>query len=305
MSAVAAIDVGTNTVRLLVASPSPGGYEELARLLTIPRLGHDVDANGRLDLERIQKTVAAVAGYVVTAHELGAKRIRIAATSAVRDASNREVFLDAVLAATDVRPDVLSGDEEAALAFAGASTSFSGERLKVVIDIGGGSTEMVAGRDRVLAARSVDIGSVRLTERHLRADLPSESQVRAARTDAASALDASAAHIAGVCGGETPIVIGVAGTFTTLTALSLGLTSYDRARVHKASLSLPDVTTLGDRLALMPVAERAANPVITPGRADAIVAGAILAQEAMRSLGVQAVTVSETDILDGLLISLL
>lgn len=300
---VAAVDVGTNSVRLLVADATGGVVAEIERTLAITRLGEGVDATRRLQPAPLARTVARIAADVERARELGATRIRVVATSAVRDAANAGEFAAAVHAASGLVPEVVSGQEEARLAFAGATTSLHGPVL--VVDVGGGSTEFVYGHGRVEAACSLDVGSVRLTERHVRADPPEAFELDAVRAEARRAVQtARSALAATLAEAPRPDLVGVAGTITTIAAIALGLAGYDRDAIHHARLARATVGEIAARLAAMTVAERRTLPAMPLGREDVIVAGALLLESAMDGLGFDEILVSETDILDGIALSI-
>ncbi len=230
MSRTAAIDVGTNSVRLYVADVARDGVNPVERDLIITRLGEGVDASRVLGEEPLRRTVAAIASYHGRALASGAKHVRIAATSAVRDAANREAFLAAVRDATGVTPEVLTGEQEARTSFLGATSELEAGGPFLVLDVGGGSTEFVVGDRTVEAWTSVDIGSVRLTERHVRTDPPSPSELEAVKADADAAVDEAKA----VVGSVPATLVGLAGTVTTIAAVALGLDGYDRDRIHHA-----------------------------------------------------------------------
>jgi exopolyphosphatase/guanosine-5'-triphosphate,3'-diphosphate pyrophosphatase len=233
---------------------------------------------------------------------LGTVRVRAAATSAVRDASNRRELFDSVRTLVGVDPEILTGEQEAGLSFLGATGGLDRPGPFLVFDIGGGSTELVVGTERPEAAVSVDMGSVRLTERVNPADPPSEEDLRAMAESAAEAL-AEAKRT--VPGGRARTLVGVAGTTTTVQALALGLPVYDPEAIHRSVLSRADAERVTRDLARMTVAERAALPVMAPGREDVIVAGALILLEIFRRWGFDRCVVSETDILDGLVIEML
>jgi exopolyphosphatase / guanosine-5'-triphosphate,3'-diphosphate pyrophosphatase len=299
---LAAIDVGTNSTRLLVADVEDGRITaEHAREMVITRLGKGVDRTRRFDEGALRRTLQVLAGYAATCRELGVQRSRLVATSATRDASNRRRFLDGARELVGVEAEVLTGRQEAATAFLGATHDLPGERRTLVVDIGGGSTELIIGRPSTApeAMVSLDVGCVRLHERHLHDDPPSAAQVAALRDDAA-------AHLAEVAGVFDPAsaerVVGVAGTITTVTAIALGLDAYDPSRIHRATVSATEVAATAERLAAMTVAERAALPVMASGREDVIAAGALLLDELVRGFGFPGLVASETDILDGVLL---
>jgi exopolyphosphatase/guanosine-5'-triphosphate,3'-diphosphate pyrophosphatase len=308
---VAAIDCGTNSIRLLVADldPQAGTQSEVLRRMEIVRLGQGVDATGRLAPEALARTFAACDDYAAQIRELGAERVRFAATSATRDAANRDEFFVGVRDRFGVEPEVITGDEEAALSFAGATQAVARDARDggghpapyLVVDIGGGSTEFVLGERDVEAARSVDIGCVRLTERHFSQDPPSAEQVEAARRDIDAAIDL-AASIVPIH--EAKTLVGVAGSVTTVAAISLGLAEYDRERVHLSRIPADDVRAVAADLLVSTHEQRAANPVIHPGRVDVIGAGALILAQIVDRLGLAEVVVSEHDILDGIALSL-
>jgi exopolyphosphatase/guanosine-5'-triphosphate,3'-diphosphate pyrophosphatase len=299
---VAAIDVGTNSVRLLVARAGEGDLVELARDMIITRLGQGVDRTKKLDLEALRRTTDVLQRYVRRARALGAVRVRVAATSAVRDASNREELFELVTELTDAPPEVLTGEQEASLSFLGATGGLDRAAPFLVFDIGGGSTELVLGTERPEAAVSVDTGSVRITERVAPADPPTDDDVRAMAEIAGEALS-QAERV--VPPGRAATLIGVAGTTTTVQAIALGLPFYDPEALHRTVLSLAEAERVAGDLARMPVAERAALPVMAPGREDVIVAGSMILLEILRRWGFDECVVSERDLLDGLVIEML
>jgi exopolyphosphatase / guanosine-5'-triphosphate,3'-diphosphate pyrophosphatase len=301
---LAAMDLGTNSTRLLVADVDGGRVvAEHDRETIITRLGKGVDRTGRLDPAALRRTLDVLAGYAATCRRLGVQHRRVVATSATRDAGNRQEFLDGVRALLGVEAEVLSGREEAATAYRGATHDLPGGGRTLVVDIGGGSTELILGASigHPEAMVSLDLGCVRLHERHLHSDPPTAAEVAALRADAA-------AQLAGVTETLDPAsaerVVGVAGTITTVTAIGLGLDAYDPARIHRAALSAAEIAGVAEKLAAMTVAERAAIPVMAKGREDVIAAGALLLDELVRTFGFQRVIASETDILDGVLLGL-
>jgi exopolyphosphatase/guanosine-5'-triphosphate,3'-diphosphate pyrophosphatase len=313
---LAAFDVGTNSTRLLVADVEGGVVvAEHAREMVITRLGQGVDRNGRFDPAALARTLEVLAGYAETCRRLGVERRRLVATSATRDAADRQRFVDGVRDLLGVDAEVLTGRAEAAAAYRGATAGGVRERRSgpdgpgrpaeaptLVVDLGGGSTELISGRgDRVEATVSLDIGCVRLFERHLHDDPPAAAQVAALRADVA-------AHLARVPAVLDPRaaerVVGVAGTVTTVAAIALGLEAYDRRRIHLATVEAAEIAATAEKLAAMTTAERAALPVMAPGREDVIAAGALLLDELLQRFGVRRVTASETDILDGVLLGL-
>lgn len=308
MTRVAAIDCGTNSIRLLVADadPATGELVELARRMEIVRLGQGVDRTGRLAPEALERTFAACREYAAVIREHGAEKVRFVATSASRDAENRDDFVRGVLDILGVEPEVISGDQEAAFSFDGATKELAGRddlaKPYLVVDIGGGSTEFVVGDDRVRAARSVDIGCVRMTERHLVrdgvvSDPPSPEGAEAIRADVTAALD--------LAGESVPItsaatLVGLAGTVTTVAAIALSLEEYDSEAIHHSRVSLEQVREITARLLASTHAERAAIGAMHPGRVDVIASGALILQAVMERTGAREVVVSEHDILDGI-----
>lgn len=294
MTRVAAIDCGTNSVRLLIVD----GTTELHREMRIVRLGEGVDRTGVLAPAALERTRAALMDYVATCRELMVERVRMVATSATRDAGNRAEFVAMVQQVPGVEPEVVTGEEEAALSFVGATRDLDrhvGPFL--VVDIGGGSTEFVLGTTEVDAARSVDIGCVRLTERHLLDDPPTAAQIASAEAD----VDAALALVRAVVPVERArTVVCLAGSSTTAAAVALELPSYDSGAIHGARLRAPVVRQACDRLLAMTRAERAALPVMHPGRVDVIGAGALVLRTVVDRLDLSEITISEADILDGI-----
>ncbi|MFI1657721.1 exopolyphosphatase [Streptomyces sp. NPDC020472] len=302
MTRVAGIDCGTNSIRLLVADvhPETGELIELDRRMTIVRLGQGVDKTGRLAPEALERTFAACREYAEVIRELGAERIRFVATSASRDAENRADFVNGVVEILGVEPEVITGDQEAEFSFTGATGELHGDDRRLVVDIGGGSTEFVVGNKHVEAARSVDIGCVRLTERHVRHDPPTAEEVAAIRADVRAALDLAAEAVP-IDTAET--LVGLAGSVTTVAAIALGLPEYDSEKVHHSRLSAAQVAEVTERLLASTHDERAAIPVVHPGRVDVIIAGALVLREIVERVGAREVVVSEHDILDGIALS--
>lgn len=286
---VGAIDIGTNTVRMLVRD----GHVEMARRVEVVGLGEGVDATGVLSGAAMDRAAAMLGEYGAAMRALGVERMRAVATSACRDAANADEFLDRIAATLGVRPTVIDGDEEAALSFRGATGALGGDGPSLVIDIGGGSTEFVFGERSIAYSRSLDIGSVRLTDRLLSERPASSERVAAAARHVAEA-------IATVRLPEEPRrVIGVAGTFTALAGVHLALETYDRTRVHASTLGVSDLDDLVDRMSRLTIAETAGLPSMDPKRAPVLLAGAVIAAEAIRHIG-QAAIVSEYDLLDAL-----
>lgn len=295
---VAAIDCGTNSLRLLVADVG-SGLLEIDRRTEIVRLGQDVDRTGRLSRVALDRTFTVLDTYARRIDELGAGRVRMVATSATRDAANLDEFVDGVVSRVGVPPEVISGDEEARLSFTGATRDLpaSVPAPYLVADIGGGSTELVLGSSDVGAGRSIDVGCVRLTERHFVADPPTAGQVTAARADIEAGLDVAAASVPM---SQAASLIGLAGTVTTIGGIHLGLAAYDAEAIHHSRIPAAAVRAISDRLLASTHAERVAIPVMHPGRADVIAAGALILQAIVERSGVAHVVVSEHDILDGI-----
>lgn len=311
MTRVGAIDCGTHSIRLLVADvdPASGRLVDVVRRMEIVRLGEGVDRTGRIGEQGMARTLAMTAEYARTCSDLGVDRVRFVATSASRDAANRDEFVDGVRTRLGVEPEVVEGSVEAGLSFAGATRELVADGLAgpfVVVDIGGGSTEVVRGTSSVEASLSVDVGCVRLTERYLASDPPSEDEVLAARADVEQALD-QVAEVVPLDGVGT--LVGLAGTVTTVAAVALDLTTYDPARIHRAVLGVDQVRDTCDRLLAMSRAQRAALAPMHPGRVDVIGAGALVWWAVIDRLversGLTEVVVSEHDILDGIAFSLL
>ncbi len=298
MSRTAAIDVGTNSVRLYVADVAGDGVNPVERDLIITRLGEGVDATRTLGEEPLRRTVAAIASYHRRALASGAKHVLIAATSAVRDAANREVFLAAVRDATGVVPEVLTGEQEARTSFLGATSELDAGGPFLVLDIGGGSTEFVVGERTVEAWTSIDIGSVRLTERHVRNDPPTDAELDALVADA----DAGVAQAKEAVGSRAETIVGLAGTVTTVAAMALGLEGYDRDAIHHAVLDVHLLREMDGILNVMTNERRRKLPAMPPGREDVIVAGSTILISVMEGFGFDRLLVSEADILDGLVL---
>ncbi|MEO3812126.1 Ppx/GppA phosphatase family protein [Sphaerisporangium sp. B11E5] len=297
MTRVAAIDCGTNSVRLLIADLAGRELSDVERRMEIVRLGAGVDRTGRLAPEALERTFTAMRGYAKLVRSHGATRVRVVATSATRDASNRAEFADGVREIFGVRPEVVTGAEEAHLSFLGATAGLTGAAPPVlVVDIGGGSTEFVLGTADVDVAISVDIGCVRLTERHF-SDGATGAAVAAATADIDAALDRVAAEVP-VSRART--LIGLAGSVTTVAGIALGLSAYDPARIHGSRVPAAEVHAVSRRLLAMTHDERAAIPVMHPGRVDVIGAGALILDRVVRRFGFDDVLVSEHDILDGI-----
>ena len=303
---VAAIDCGTNSLRLLIADVDAAAHRltDIKRRMEIVRLGQGVDATGRLAPEALARTMRVLDDYAAEIHSARAKTVRMVATSATRDASNASEFTDGVLATIGVTPEVISGSEEARLSFIGATTELAAEGAPLppylVVDIGGGSTEFVLGSDANaadLAGISVDIGCVRLTERHLRSDPPTEAEVTAAIAD----IDCALVDVAGAIDAtHARTLVGLAGSVTTVTAIALGLPVYDPGKTHHARITAASVHAVTQQLLSQTHAQRAAIGSLHPGRIDVIGAGALVLDRVMQRFEFGDVVTSEHDILDGI-----
>ncbi|WP_250028451.1 Ppx/GppA phosphatase family protein [Paractinoplanes maris] len=298
---VAGIDCGTNSIRLLIADTADGRLTDVARRMEIVRLGEGVDRTGRLSEGALARTRKALLGYAAEIAELGVTRVRMCATSASRDAENAQEFRDMVRGVLGIDPEVISGTEEARLSFTGAVAGLTAERPCLVVDIGGGSTEFVTGTTGVDHAISMDIGCVRMTERHLHSDPPTAAEIHNAERDITAAVDIA---LTAVPGREARTLVGLAGSVTTVTALALRLPQYDSSRIHHSTVTLADVSRVTAELLAMTVQERLALPVMHPGRADVIGAGALILRTILERSGHDRVIASEHDILDGICHSL-
>jgi exopolyphosphatase / guanosine-5'-triphosphate,3'-diphosphate pyrophosphatase len=312
---VAAIDIGTNTALLLIAELRGGALVPLLERAEITRLGRGVDATRALDGEAVEQTLACLADYAAEIARAGVERTGAVGTSAMRDARGGEGFRARAAALLGVEPRVISGEEEAELTFAGALAGIGLAGPVIAFDLGGGSTEIIRGTagasDAVERAVSLDVGSVRLTERHIHADPPGADEIEAVRRDARAALGSLGTSAWGFAmgapppnpraegSGETPLV-GVAGTVTTLAAYALGVAPYDAARVHGARLPAAAMINAVARLAQMPLAARRAVPAIDPRRADVIIAGGILVEEILAWAGASELLVSDRGVRWGL-----
>ncbi|PPF68462.1 exopolyphosphatase [Rathayibacter sp. AY1E6] len=298
---VAALDCGTNSLRLLIADVEGGRLRDVQRRTELVRLGRGVDRTGRFDPAALERTLAVTREYAAAAQEAGAERLRFVATSATRDAADREDFLAAVERILGVTPETISGEEEARLSFRGAVSAVDSARPVLVVDLGGGSTELVLGGAEPEQAHSMDVGSVRLTERHRRAAAPTEGERAAMRADVAAALAASSVDLS-----QARSVVGVAATVLTITAHVLRTT--DRAALE-TSLPLSDVLAACDELAALSPEGAAALPWVRPGREDVLAAGALVWGEVLRAVheaspGVDRVRSTAHDILDGIALGL-
>jgi len=300
---VAAIDCGTNSIRLLVADLDPSGLRDVVRRMEIVRLGQGVDRTGLLAPEAIERTRLALASYTEQIRDLGVHAVRMVATSATRDAGNREDFRAMVVATLGVEPEVISGEEEAALSFSGALSGLpDAEPPVLVVDIGGGSTEVVLGSGTgELTALSSDVGCVRLTERHLTDDPPTPDQVGAAEADIREAIERIRQAVPVQ---QVRTFIGVAGSVTTVAALALDLDAYDATRIHGSRIPVGRVRSVTSGLLTMTRERRAGLPAMHPGRVDVIGGGALVLRVLMDALEIDEVLVSEHDILDGIALTL-
>jgi exopolyphosphatase / guanosine-5'-triphosphate,3'-diphosphate pyrophosphatase len=309
MTRVAAIDCGTNSIRLLVADVDAGSRSlvDLERVMEIVRLGEGVDRTGRIAPEAMARTLDATSRYASLCRELGVERTRFVATSASRDAENSGEFVAGVRKVLGVEPEVVDGSEEAQLSFVGATGELHGRHPApyLVVDLGGGSTEFVLGGETVEAARSVDVGCVRMTERHLVGDPPTSEQVDAATADIEAAIDLAAQTVPLT---DARTLVGLAGSVTTITARALGLEAYRAEVIHGSVLPVDDVVAACTDLLEMTREQRAALPFMHPGRVDVIGAGALVwrcvVQRVADVAGISAVVTSEHDILDGIALSL-
>ena len=298
MSRVAAIDCGTNSIRLLIADIEGANFREVYRTMEIVRLGQGVDKNKRFDPAAIDRTLAAVADFSSEIARRGVTALRFCATSATRDAENRALFIDGVKGILGVEPEVISGDEEARLSFTGAVRELHpSDGPFLVIDIGGGSTEFVFGESKVSAAKSVDIGCVRMSERHFSQLPPSRGAITAALVDIDQAIDV-AAQVVPITSATT--VVAVAGTATTVAAAALELSEYDRYSIHLARISATRVHEISERLLAMNREEIAALGYMHPGRVDVISAGSLVLDRILQRCGAPDFVASESDILDGM-----
>jgi exopolyphosphatase/guanosine-5'-triphosphate,3'-diphosphate pyrophosphatase len=298
MSRVAAIDCGTNSIRLLIADITGDNFQEITREMEIVRLGQGVDATGKFDPEAIERTLAATRKYAEIIASKGVEKIRFCATSATRDASNRELFIDGVREILGIEPEVIPGTEEAELSFIGATKGLTHtESPYLVVDIGGGSTEFVLGDSEVKYAKSVNIGCVRMSERHLNKAPQDPLAVQKAIQDIDDAI-AEAAYIVPIK--EAKTLIAVAGTATTVAAAALGFSEYDRHSIHLSRIPASKVFEVAQMFSLMSREEIAALGYMHPGRVDVIAAGSLVLARVMLATGATEFVASESDILDGM-----
>ncbi len=299
---VAAIDCGTNSIRLLIADIDGGNFREITREMEVVRLGQGVDKTGAFHPDAIARTLAAVDKYAVEIAKRGVEKIRFCATSATRDATNRALFIDGVKERLGIEPEVIAGEVEAALSFQGATKDFDKSQGPfLVIDIGGGSTEFVFGTDSVEAARSMNIGCVRMSERHFTGDQPDPGQIASAIEDIDEAIRQAAKSVPIT---QAKTVIMVAGTATTVAAAALDLPAYDRYAIHLARISAERAHQISTELLRETREQRAAHGYMHPGRVDVIGAGSLVLDRIMKASGASEFVASESDILDGMAWSL-
>lgn len=299
---VAAIDCGTNSIRLLIADIDGNNFREIVRDMEIVRLGQGVDQTGQFHPDAITRTLAAVDKFSAEIAKRGVEKIRFCATSATRDATNRHLFIDGVRERLGIELEVISGDEEAALSFAGAIKDLDpSEGPFLVVDIGGGSTEFVFGTSTVEAARSVNIGCVRMTERHFATDPVTSQEIELARSDIKEAI-AQAGDVVAITKAKT--LVAVAGTATTVAAAALDLPEYDRYAIHLSRISAAQVHSSATMFATQDRQQRSQLGYMHPGRVDVIAAGSLVLSEIMKATGATEFVASESDILDGMAFSL-
>ena len=299
---VGVVDCGTNSIRLLIADIEGNNFREVTRQMQVVRLGQGVDETNQFHPDAISRTFAAVDLYSGEIARRGVEKLRFCATSATRDALNRAIFVDGVKERLGIEPEVISGEEEARLSFAGATREFNkADAPFLVVDIGGGSTEFVLGSDSVDSAISVNIGCVRMTERHFQSDPPTQDEIAIARRDIQNAIDIAYASV-DIKSAKT--LVAVAGTATTVAAAALDLPEYDRYAIHLSRISAEQVHSVSNRFLTMTRDERAALGYMHPGRVDVIGAGSLVLSEIMKATGAKDFVASENDILDGMAWSL-
>ncbi len=302
MTVYGAIDCGTNSTRLLVGRVADGRVVTQHREMRITRLGEGVDGRGRLAEAAIGRTVDVLDDYGARLRSLGVERVRVTATSAARDADNRDVFFDRAEAAVGTRPELLSGEDEARLSFLGATAELSpDDGPHLVVDIGGGSTEFAVGSEGFDGGTSVDMGSVRFTETYLESDPPAPEELSACIQVARAHLDDVVRDVPAAAAAKT--FVGLAGTVSTVAAVELGLATYDRDQIHHFRLTAAAAEDVFRTLATEAVADRVHNPGLEAGRADIIVGGCCILVAIFRHFGFDECVVSEADILDGLVLS--
>ena len=305
MKRVAALDCGTNSIRLLIAEENPGEstFTEISRKMSIVKLGEGVDKNKAFLPDAISRTLTALKVFAEDIAEAKVEQVRFCATSATRDAQNRDEFLIPVAQILGITPEVISGEEEARLSFKGATQGLdkaSGPFL--VVDIGGGSTEFVLGSDHVDSARSVNIGCVRMSERHFKNDPPTKSEIEGARVDIKNAI-ALAAEVVPIKSAKT--LVAVAGTATTVAAAALNLEKYDSELIHLAKISAIETRRVSNWLLSLNRQGRSDLGYMHPGRVDVIAAGSLVLAEIIEATGLESFVASENDILDGMVWSML
>jgi len=299
---VAAIDVGTNSTRLLVAEDGAGGLRSVDRRLTITRLGEGVDAHRKLSPDALKRTFDSIADYAAACGEYGVERMRVTGTSAVRDAENRHVFFDGVKRLTGTDAEMLSGQTEARTTFAGVRSDLDDPEQILVVDIGGGSTEFISGRAEPENLASLDFGCVRMLEKHLHSDPPTQDELQSLRAEVTDAIQEISGSLE-----VSPAtrLVGVAGTVTQLATLKAGLPTHDADVVHHSVLTHGDVRLLARRLGTLPITQRRRVTGLEPGRADVIVAGAEILLCVLEAFDAGEIVVSERDILDGLVLQMI
>ena len=299
---VAAIDCGTNSIRLLIADVQGDNFREVIREMEIVRLGQGVDQTGEFHPDAIARTFTAVDKFAIEIAKRGVEKIRFCATSATRDAKNRNLFIDGVKARLGVAPEVITGEEEAALSFAGATKDLPDSIAPyLVIDIGGGSTEFVLGTQKVAQAKSVNIGCVRMSERHFKSDPATQAEIESARKDIQNAIS-QAAQVVDIKTAKS--LIAVAGTATTVAAAALELPEYDRYAIHLSRISAEQTHEVSEMFLKLTRKERAALGYMHPGRVDVIGAGSLVLSEIVKAVGAKEFIACESDILDGIAFSL-
>lgn len=298
MSRVAAIDCGTNSIRLLIADITDGKFREIIREMEIVRLGQGVDKTKSFHPDAISRTLAATEKFASLIKSKGVEKIRFCATSATRDASNRNLFIDGVRDILGIEVEVIPGEEEATLSFLGATKELDQQQAPfLVVDIGGGSTEFVIGSDQVSAAKSVNIGCVRMSERHLNQQPPTSAQIQSAIIDIDKAI-AEAAAVVPITTAQT--LVAVAGTATTVAAAALDLADYDRYAIHLSRISAEKVHKVAAMFQRLTRDEIAKLGYMHSGRVDVITAGALVLSRVMAATGATEFVASESDILDGI-----
>ena len=303
MSRVAAIDCGTNSIRLLIADITNGNFKEVVRQMEIVRLGQGVDQNKSFHPDAIARTLSAVENFSAQISSKGVEKVRFCATSATRDATNRKIFTDGVKEILGIEVEVIPGEEEAELSFIGATKELSqNEGPFLVVDIGGGSTEFVYGGEKVSTAKSVNIGCVRMSERHFHSQPPAMDQIANAIVDIDFAINQAGVSVP-ITTAKT--LIAVAGTATTVAAAALGLSKYDRDLIHLSKISADKVHKVAQMFQLMSKSEISALPYMHEGRVDVITAGSLVLSRVMAATGAAEFVASETDILDGMALSLI